>query len=144
MADDFQGRGAAESRDRTARTMEVARRAFDHFRNGLARGEWEPFLGMLTDDFTFSFPTGKYQGQHRGKDKAAEFFKYVSETFSEGIVITEVLKVTGNETTVVFEFRDEGKLRGQPYKNRVAVSLDVRGDRISAYREYFGSDGKSN
>jgi ketosteroid isomerase-like protein len=126
------------------RAMEVARRAFDHFRHGLAKGEWEPFLKMLADDFTFYFPSGKYQGQHAGKAKAAEFFKYVSETFSEGITITEVMRVTGNETTVVFEFKDEGKLRGQPYRNRVAVSFDVRGDQITAYREYFGSDGKSN
>jgi ketosteroid isomerase-like protein len=127
-----------------ARTMEVARRAFDQFRHGLAKGEWEPFLKMLADDFTFYFPTGKYQGQHVGKAKAAEFFKYVSETFSEGVTVTEVMRVTGNETTVVFEFKDEGKLRGQPYKNRVAVSFDVRGEQIVAYREYFGSDGKSN
>jgi ketosteroid isomerase-like protein len=53
-------------------------------------------------------------------------------------------RVTYNETTVVFEFRDEGLMLGQPYKNRVAVSFDVRGDQIAAYREYFGSDGKSN
>jgi len=43
----------------------------------------------------------------------------------------------------VFEFRDEGVMRGQPYKNRVAVAFDVRDDKICAYREYFGSDGKS-
>ena len=44
---------------------------------------------------------------------------------------------------MVFEFRDEGLLLNQPYKNRVAVSFDVRGEQISGYREYFGSDGKS-
>lgn len=127
-----------------ARTMQVAQKAFEHFKHGLAKGEWQPFLDMLSDDFTFYFPTGKYQGQNVGKERAAEFFRYVSTVFPEGVRITEVLRVTGNERTVVFEFKDEGTLRGEPYKNRVAVSLDVCGDKICAYREYFGSDGKSN
>ncbi len=55
-----------------------------------------------------------------------------------------MLTVTSNDTTVVFEFCDEVKLIEQPYKNRVAVSFYVREDKICGYREYFGSDGKSN
>lgn len=144
MNDSTQNQSAKQPGDNAAQTLETARRAFDHFRHGLAKGEWEPFLNMLADDFTFYFPSGKYQGQNSGKTKAAEFFKYVSETFTEGISVTEVMRVTGSETTVVFEFKDEGKLRGQPYKNRVAVSFDIRDGKIIAYREYFGSDGKTN
>lgn len=53
-------------------------------------------------------------------------------------------RVTSNENTVGFEFRDQDPMWGQPYKNRVAVSFDVRGDKICFDREYFGSDGKSN
>jgi len=98
---------------------------------------------MLTDDFTFWFPTGKFHGLNVGKERAQEFLQYVSESFSSGITLTSVDRVTSNETTVVFEFRDEGMLLGQPYKNRVAVSFDVCGDKICSYREYFGSDGKS-
>lgn len=134
----------APSSDAAGRTMEIARRGFDYFCQGLAKGDWKSFLKMLSEDFTFHFPSGKYQGANFGKAKAAEFFKYVSETFAEGITVTEVLRVTGSDTTVVFEFKDEGRLRGQPYKNRVAVSFDVRDDKIVAYREYFGSDGKTN
>ena len=54
------------------------------------------------------------------------------------------MRRTGSESTFVYEFRDEGLLRGEPYKNRVAISLDVCGPKICGYREYFGSDGKSN
>ncbi len=125
-------------------TMEVAHQAFGHFTHGLATGEWELFLDMLTDDFTFWFPLKPYLGLNVGKQKAREFFQYVSETFSEGIIVTSLERVTSNETTVVFEFRDEGLLRGEPYKNRLAVSFDVREGKICSYREYFGSDGKSN
>lgn len=124
-------------------TLKVAHQAFEHFQHWLATGEWQPFADMLTDDFTFWFPVGPYHGLNVGKERAIAFFQYVFETFSSGLSLT-LDRVTSNQTTVVFEFRDEGLMRGEPYKNRIAVSFDVRGDRICGYREYFGSDGKSN
>ena len=124
-------------------TMEVAQKGFQHFTHGLATGEWDSFLDMLTDDFTFWFPVGAFHGLNVGKEKAKAFFEYVSEVFG-GITITSIERITSSETTVVFEFRDEGKMRGEPYKNRIAVSFDIRGDKICGYREYLGSDGKSN
>lgn len=123
-------------------TMEIAHQAFGHFTHGLATGEWNQFMDMLTEDFTLWFPVAKYHGLNTGKERALEFFEYVSETFSPGLSVT-LDRVTSNETTVVFEFRDEGLMWGETYKNRIAVSFDVRGDKICAYREYFGSDGKS-
>jgi ketosteroid isomerase-like protein len=123
-------------------TLKVAHQAFEHFQHGLATGEWQGFLDMLTEDFSFWFPMGKYHGLNEGKDRAKEFFQYVSTSFKGGLTMN-LDRVTSNETTVVFEFRDEGFLLDQPYKNRVAVSFDVRGDKICSYREYFGSDGKS-
>ncbi|OUL29140.1 ketosteroid isomerase [Nostoc sp. T09] len=124
-------------------TLKVAQQAFEHFTHGLATGEWQEFLDILTEDFTFWFPMGKFHGMNEGKERAKEFFQYVNASFNPGIKLTSLDRVTSNDTTVVFEFRDEGLLLGQPYKNRVAVSFDVRGDKICAYREYFGSDGKS-
>lgn len=127
----------------TNRTLEIAQQAFEYFRSGLATGKWQHFIDMLTDDFSFWFPMGEYHGLNIGKERAIAFFQYVSKTFDGGLTIT-LDRVTSNETTVVFEFRDEGLMWGQSYKNRVAVSFDVRGDKICSYREYFGSDGKSN
>ncbi|AFY49194.1 ketosteroid isomerase-like protein [Nostoc sp. PCC 7524] len=124
-------------------TLKVAQQAFEYLTQGLATGEWQPFLDMLTEDFTFWFPKGKYHGLNVGKARTKEFLQYVSESFHPGLKLASLDHVTSNATTVVFEFRDEGLLLGQPYKNRVAVSLDVRGDKICGYREYFGSDGKS-
>ncbi|GET36762.1 hypothetical protein FJSC11DRAFT_1411 [Microseira wollei NIES-4236] len=123
--------------------MAVAQQAFEYFTHGLATGEWDSFLDMLTDDFTFWFPVGSFHGLNQGKERARAFFEYVSEVFG-GITITSIERVTSSDTTVVFEFRDEGKMRGEPYKNRIAVSFDIRGDKICGYREYLGSDGKSN
>lgn len=127
----------------SANTLAVARQAFTYFEHGLATGEWQAFFDMLSDDFSFWFPLGKFHGLNVGKDRASEFFNYVSEVYSEGLTLT-LDRFTSNETTVVFEFRDEGMMWGNPYKNRVAVSFDVRGDKICGYREYLGSDGKSN
>lgn len=130
-------------REGTQNTLKVAHQAFEHFTHGLATGEWDLFLDMLTDDFSFWFPIGPFHGLNIGKERAREFFQYVDEVFG-GISIASLERVTSSETTVVFEFRDEGRMRGEPYKNRIAVSFDIRGDKICGYREYLGSDGKSN
>ncbi len=124
---------------RSAKT--VAEEAFEEFRHGLAEGVWQPFLGRLTDDFVFRFPFGAWQGTHHGKDRAAAFFQFVSAAYAEGLTVTEVERVTAEADRVVFEFQDEGLLRGTPYANVVAISLDVRGEQICGYREYFGVVG---
>jgi ketosteroid isomerase-like protein len=125
-------------------TLTVAHQAFENLQHGLATAEWNPMLDLLTEDFTFWFPVGAYHGLNVGKEKALAFFQYVSEVFDRTIKITSIERVTSNETTVVFEFRDEGMMLSEPYANRIAVSFDVRGNKICGYREYFGSDGKSN
>lgn len=123
-------------------TLKVAQNAFELFKQGLAIGKWQPFLDCLTDDFVFWFPIGKYRGRNQGKEKAAEFFKYVSQIYPQGLEVN-VERITSNETTVVFELHDQGLIRGEVlYRNRVAISLDVRGNKICTYREYLGSDGK--
>ena len=129
---------AAATREQT---LAVAERGFVRFKSGLATGHWQPLLEMLSDDFVFYFPQGKYRGRHEGRAEAEEFFNYVSATFVGGLTITERYRVTAGESTVVFEFADEGQLRGEPYKGRVALSWDIRGDKIVAYREYFGGSG---
>jgi ketosteroid isomerase-like protein len=124
-------------------TLNVAQQAFRYFTQGLETSDWQAFLDILTDDFTFWFPTGKFHGLNQGKERAKEVFKYVSKAFQSGIKLTSLDSITSNEKTVIFEFRDEGLLLGKPYKNRVAIAFDIRGNQICAYRKYFGSDGKS-
>jgi ketosteroid isomerase-like protein/uncharacterized protein (DUF1330 family) len=119
----------------------VAEEAFVDFRAGLATGEWGPFLDRLADDFTFHFPLGQYQGLNEGKDKAADFFAFVSQVYSDGLFIDEVSGVTADGARVVFEFSDHGLMFGKPYANKVAISLDVCGEKICSYREYFGLVG---
>jgi ketosteroid isomerase-like protein len=124
--------------------LKVAQQAFDSLMYGFETSDWNPLLNILTDDFNFWFPIGPYHGLNVGKERAKEFFQYVTETFDQTIKLTSLERITSSETTVVFEFRDEGLMRGQIYKNRIAISFDVRDDKICSYREYLGSDGKSN
>jgi len=126
-------------RQRTPDPEQVARQAFDHFRHGLATGEWQAFLDMLTEDFVFRFPIGEWKGVHQGKDQAAQFFAYVSSAYPDGLFVTEVHSVGISDKTVLFEFEDKGTLRGNPYHGRVIVAFDVRDDKICGYREYFGA-----
>ena len=115
-------------------TLKVAHQGFANLQHGLATGEWEPLLKMLTEDFWFWFPVGEYQGLNQGKERAKAFFTHVSQVFDNSIRLASIERITSNQTTVVFEFRDEGMLKGEPYKNRIAVSFDIRGDKICGYR----------
>lgn len=133
----------------TPSTEEKGKAAFENFKKGLKAGQWDDFLALLTDDFTFYFPQGKWHGEHRGKDQAREFFPYVTSVFPGGITVTSIDRFLVSGDTVMIEFKDEGTLAlpgapPRPYKNRVAIAFDFRGEKISGYREYFGSDGASN
>lgn len=122
----------------TVETLETAQEGFKRFRQGLATGEWDSFLEMLSDDFKWYFPAGSYQGLNEGKESIAEFLRYASEkVFNLGLTLT-LERITTNEQTVVFEVVSEGQMFGKPYKNNAAISLDIRGNQICGYREYLG------
>jgi len=129
-------------------TEEKGRAAFEKFSRGLKTGDWSDFTGLLTDDFTFFFPQGKWHGEHRGKGKALEFFPYVTSVFPGGMTVVSLDRVHVSGGTAMLEFKDEGTMvrpgaPPKPYRNRVAIAFDFRGDQVCGYREYFGSDGTS-
>ena len=121
----------------SSETLSTAQGAFQDFSHGLATGDWSGFLGWLSDDFTFWFPAGPFQGTNTGKDRAQAFFAAVSKVFPEGLSLT-VERVFSAESTVLFEVRSQGKMLGHPYANQAAISFDIAGDKVCAYREYLG------
>ena len=129
--------------EKVANTLAVGMRGWEAFTKGMTTHEWEDFLGMLTDDFEFFFPTGEWNGLHKGKAKAAEYFGLVKKIAPGGFTIVELMHTSVSEDAIVFEFKDEAVLFGKEYKNRVAMSWTIRGEQICGQREYFGSDGKS-
>ncbi|MGB3292666.1 MAG: nuclear transport factor 2 family protein [Phormidesmis sp.] len=117
--------------------IETAQAAFQEFSQGLASGEWSPFLSRLSEDFTFWFPAGPFKGINTGKDRAQDFFMMVSKLFPEGLSL-KVERVMSDENTVLFEVRSHGLMLGQPYENQAAISFDIRGEKVCGYREYLG------
>lgn len=118
-------------------TLTIAKIAFQDFSHGLSSGDWSLFLDHLSEDFTFWFPAGPFQGWNHGRDRAKDFFALVAVMFPDGLTLT-VQQVTSNATTVIFEVRSQGVLSGQPYENQAAIAFDVKDDKIASYREYLG------
>jgi len=117
--------------------MKIAQAAFQDFSEGLASGNWTPFLNYLSEDFTFWFPAGPFKGQNTGKDRAQAFFAMVSKVFPQGLSLT-VERVMSDGDTVLFEVRSQGLMLDHPYDNQAAISFDIRDDKVCGYREYLG------
>lgn len=122
------------------RTLEVGQRAWEHFLHGLATGDYQSYIDMLSDDFTFSFPVGPLQGRYVGREGKECMLAYCQQQAEANNRLKPIPHhVTYNENTVVFEYDTEGIVVGKPYKARGnAISFDVSGDKISGFREYFG------
>ena len=121
----------------SSETVKIAQVAFRDFAEGLASGEWSPFLARVSEDFTFWFPAGPFKGQNTGKERAQAFFAMVSKVFPEGLTLT-INRVMSQENTVLFEVRSQGLMLGHPYENQAAISFDIKGEKVCGYREYLG------
>jgi ketosteroid isomerase-like protein len=129
----------------SAATRAVADRAFDHFRLGMAgdRDEMEAFLDMFTDDAVLNFPkTPNTNAPYVGREAIKEFFHTtVQPVYDTGLFVTPVFALE-DEQRVAYLFADKGVMRGgRDYANSVCITLEVRGEQISRYWEFFGSAG---
>lgn len=124
----------------TESTLNIAQQAFQAFARGWATGDFQPFLEMLTDEFTFWYPYGKYRGKFTGQAGKAQMIAKCHEHTQAGDRLTfrPPHHITSSETTVMFEFECAGVIDHTPYQGRIAIALDVKGEKISGFREYFG------
>lgn len=122
--------------------MDVAIRAFKHWQSGWQTGNFTTFLSMTTVNFNFWFPAGQHRGQFSGAEGKA---RIVAKTREHGEakdrLALKPYRITSNGNTVVFEFESVGTLNGKPYKGRNVISLDIEGNKVSGFREYFGDLG---
>lgn len=122
-----------------SKTRQVGDKAWNRFRKAWETGEWQPFLDMLTDDFTFWFPEGEFRGRYsgrQGKEKVVAWANYHRQERNRVRTIPTYVSV--GENTVVFENESESIPPGT-YKNWEAVVFEVREDKISGLREYWGN-----
>ena len=121
-------------------TAKLAHQAFDYFSQGWATGNFQPYIEMLSDEFTFWFPYGKHRGKFSGRAGKEQMVAKCRDHVEAGDRLTFSLPhhVTSNDTTMVFEFESQGTIDHQPYSGRNAISLTVTANRLSAFREYIG------
>jgi ketosteroid isomerase-like protein len=132
-----------------ARTREVATRAWRLFQTAWATGDWQPFFDITTDDFQFYFPQGEFAGLHQGragKERLVAWGNYHRQAGNRVRSVATHVTIGGN--TALFENTSTSIPEGA-YRNYEAVVFEVRGDRISALREYWnvlqpGSDPSGN
>jgi hypothetical protein len=121
-----------------AHALGIARRAFDAFRRGHATADWSPFLALLTDDVVIWLPGGPSGGRNDGHARAEAFVRSLSAEPGTAMTFGDPYRTTSDGSTVSFELEDAGRLGGQPVRNRIVMSFDVRGDSVCALREYLG------
>lgn len=121
-------------------TLKIAQQAFTAFAEGWMTSNFQTFLEMLTDEFTFWYPYGKYRGKFIGREGKAQMIAKCRD-HSEAVdqlTFSSPHHITSSDTTVMFEFECEGIIGGESYHRRLAIALDVSNDKISGFREYFG------
>lgn len=121
-------------------TLSIAQQAFASFTQGWATGDFQTFLDRLTDELTFWYPYGKYRGKFSGEEGKAQMIAKCRDHCAAGdrLAFSPPHHITSSETTVVFEFECEGVIESEPYSGRIAIALEVSGNKISGFREYFG------
>jgi ketosteroid isomerase-like protein len=120
--------------------LKIAKQVFAAFTEGWMNGNFQPFLEMLTDEFTFWYPYGKYRGKFSGQEGKAQVTAKFHDHSEAGdrLRFTSPHHITSSDTTVMFEFECEGVIDGEDYRGRIAIALDIDNDKISGFREYFG------
>jgi hypothetical protein len=79
---------------------------------------------MLTDEFTFSYPYGKYRGKFSGlKGKAQIVAKCLDHSTSgDRLIFSSLHNITSNDRTVMFEFECGGMIDGEKYQGKIALA----------------------
>ncbi|MFN6569346.1 nuclear transport factor 2 family protein [Dendronalium sp. ChiSLP03b] len=121
-------------------TINTAQQAFDYLARGWATGNFQPYIDMLSDDVSFWLPVGTQRDQSfssEGKEQIIARLR-ARQAAGDRLIFSPPDRITSNDTTITFEFESQGTIRNQPFRGRNAISFDVKNDKISSIREYFG------
>ncbi|MCP2320098.1 Ketosteroid isomerase-related protein [Nocardia amikacinitolerans] len=118
----------------------VADNAMDRFDTGWRTGDWQPFLAVLTDEFSFLFPEDPARGLFTGAAGRHKIEEWVMFHARSGN------RVSGNRvrtdvagSRVIYEYESHGASPTTAgYRNRELIIVEIRGDRVSALHEYWG------
>ena len=124
----------------TGRVLRVANAAMDRFDQGWRTGDWQPFLAMLTGDFSFWFPEDPARGRFDGDAGHRAVTKWAAFHAAAGNRIRgERRRATAAGNRVFYEYDSTGASSGTAaYRNWEMIVVTVRGNRLSALHEYWG------
>ncbi len=115
--------------------------AFAKLSNGWVTGDYKPFTDMLDDNAVYQFPAGSFRGDIQGKANLIQLYEGMNQ-FMQGnqIIITELLNITTNDDTVVYEFEDKVDFSETvKYVNKIVFSFSFNEEgKIYRYAEYIG------
>jgi ketosteroid isomerase-like protein len=115
----------------------VLLRAWNLFEQAWEQGQWQPFIDMFDDQVVFWFPQGEFRGKFAGKEGKERLRAWAQFQQRSGARIdVKLLNAVYGANTAVFESESRG-LNGLPYVNFETVVFEVRGEKISAMREYW-------
>lgn len=110
----------------------------EYFKLGFNSTNWTPFINLFHDDAILWFPFGRFRGENKGKEKIAEFFRFVAQTFGTNLTIDYRHFAYNPQNELFVTLISKGVVRGRPYENRVSLMMIFKQDKISLYEEYFG------
>lgn len=122
------------------RVLRVANAAMDRFDGGWQTGDWQPFLAILTDDCSFWFPEDPARGRFdraSGRQAVAGWTAFHAAAGNR--ISGRRRRVTAAGDRVFYEYDSVGASPGTAaYRNWELIVVEVRGDRIKAFHEYWG------
>lgn len=121
-------------------SINIGLKAFEYFSLGWSTGDFSKYFDLLDDDFIFYFPEGKHAGKYYGLEAKNHMIEKCLDhsVNNERLTLDSPYKMTANENSVVFEFTAHGILNGKSYQGDIAISFDIREEKISGFREYYG------
>ncbi len=115
----------------------IAEKGLKYWVLAIETGNWEPYMEMLNDDYTFWLPKGGFR--YKTSDLHISGGKLVDAELNANRL--KAYKNPPNrksigDHTVVFEFIYSALNSKEHFQNCMALSFDIREGKISACREY--------
>ncbi|MBF6210515.1 nuclear transport factor 2 family protein [Nocardia puris] len=119
---------------------DVADAAMDRFDAGWRSGDWDPFLAVLTDEFSFRFPEEPARGAFEGTEGRRRIEDWALHHGRSGNRVSGTrIRTDVVGTRVIYEYRSQGiSPSTAAYRNREIIIVETEGDRLSALHEYWG------
>jgi ketosteroid isomerase-like protein len=121
--------------------VEVARRAFEVFKDGLASGEpAAPFdAGLNAADAEWVMPPNSpgFRQVYRGRDEFLEFMRTWTEDFEWDIELERMVDAGDDRAVGIFRQRATGKASGVPVELRMGLLYEFRDGQISRMTNFL-------